>query len=180
MKSFSSFSLLPSARLFRRLTTVLTALMLVVTIGCAETDDPIDEPADAAVDAAFSPSLPGYDAGNPSLVDAGNFTPPWGVDSGTVLADASSPAPSDAGPAKSDAAAADAGFTFPDLGTLFPSSDAGPAPTPDAGTGARNVNGPCKDLNLLCFDFVDMWINAECATCNSGKGCQGCAIPFAY
>ncbi|MFM2420520.1 MAG: hypothetical protein RL385_5243 [Pseudomonadota bacterium] len=58
-------------------------------------------------------------------------------------------------------------------------SDAGTTPSTTS-DGGRDVNGPCKDLNLLCFDFVDMFINAECLTCNGGKGCQGCAIPFAY
>jgi hypothetical protein len=43
------------------------------------------------------------------------------------------------------------------------------------GSGGRNVNGPCKDLNLFCFDPFDMFIfNPDCFTCNSGKGCQAC------
>jgi hypothetical protein len=45
---------------------------------------------------------------------------------------------------------------------------------------APDPNGPCADLYLICFDIFDMWINPECATCNGGMGCQGCAIPFAY
>ena len=49
-----------------------------------------------------------------------------------------------------------------------------------AAAGSRDPNGPCADLELVCFDFIDMWANPECATCNGGQGCQGCAIPFAY
>ena len=37
------------------------------------------------------------------------------------------------------------------------------------------MNGPCKDLNLFCFDPFDMFIfNPECTTCNNGMGCQAC------
>ena len=37
------------------------------------------------------------------------------------------------------------------------------------------MKGPCKDLNLFCFDPFDMFIlNPECFTCNGGQGCQAC------
>ena len=43
-----------------------------------------------------------------------------------------------------------------------------------AGTGA-DPNGPCKDLQLFCFDPFDMFIfNPECFTCNNGMGCMTC------
>jgi hypothetical protein len=49
------------------------------------------------------------------------------------------------------------------------------------GVGGADPAGPCKDLNLFCFDIFDMWIfNPDaCAKCNGGKGCQTCIIPFA-
>ena len=60
-----------------------------------------------------------------------------------------------------------------------------PSGSIDAGTstgGAKDKSAPCKDLQLLCFDIFDMWIinPQDCMTCNGGKGCQGCAIPFAF
>ena len=50
-----------------------------------------------------------------------------------------------------------------------------------SGAGGADPTGPCKDLNLFCFDIFDMWIfNPDaCAKCNGGKGCQTCVIPFA-
>jgi hypothetical protein len=53
---------------------------------------------------------------------------------------------------------------------------AGSAGTDDSsGNGTRDPNGPCKDLDLFCFDPIDMFIfNPECATCNNGMGCQDC------
>jgi hypothetical protein len=71
------------------------------------------------------------------------------------------------------------GLSIPDL---LPSAADGGTSTGAPATGARDVNGPCKDLQLLCFDIFDMWIinPSDCGTCNAGKGCQGCAIPFAY
>lgn len=46
---------------------------------------------------------------------------------------------------------------------------------PTQSSGARDVNGPCKDLDLFCFDPFDMFIfNPECFTCNGGMGCQSC------
>ena len=42
-------------------------------------------------------------------------------------------------------------------------------------SSTRDPNGPCKDLNLFCFDPFDMFIfNPDCFTCNNGKGCQAC------
>jgi hypothetical protein len=42
-------------------------------------------------------------------------------------------------------------------------------------TGVRDPNGPCRDLELFCFDPFDMFIfNPECFTCNNGMGCQAC------
>ena len=39
----------------------------------------------------------------------------------------------------------------------------------------RDPAGPCKDLDLFCFDIFDMFIfNPECFTCNGGMGCQSC------
>lgn len=183
-----------------RIITLATVGILMFTVGCSEAADPIE-----AFDANTSPALPVNDAAT-SAYDAGSIIPSGGYDASvTPVTDASASdasqlkpdagaqsdagdaasQPSDAsttGDAASDAgsvkdASADGGFVFPDL---FPRNDAGPAPTSDAGTGGRNPNGPCKDLNLLCFDFIDMYFNAECFTCNGGKGCQGCAIPFAY
>jgi hypothetical protein len=41
--------------------------------------------------------------------------------------------------------------------------------------GARDPNGPCKALNLFCFDPFDMFtLNPECFTCNNGMGCMDC------
>ena len=50
-----------------------------------------------------------------------------------------------------------------------------------SGAGGADPTGPCKDLNLFCFDIFDMWIfNPDaCKKCNAGKGCQTCVIPFA-
>jgi hypothetical protein len=49
----------------------------------------------------------------------------------------------------------------------------GGAPAPTGGT--RDPNGPCKDLQLFCFDPFDMFtLNPECFTCNNGQGCMDC------
>ena len=53
-------------------------------------------------------------------------------------------------------------------------SDVADDPTAPS-SGTRDVNGPCRDLQLFCFDPFDMFIlNPECFTCNSGMGCQDC------
>lgn len=65
-----------------------------------------------------------------------------------------------------------------DLGGLF--GDAGDPGGGSTAPGDPDPNGPCEDLNLICFDIFDMWANPECQTCNHGQGCQGCAIPFAF
>jgi hypothetical protein len=75
------------------------------------------------------------------------------------------------------------GFMIPDI--FGPPADAGSTPPKsDSGSssGATDKSAPCKDLQLLCFDIFDMWLinPQDCATCNGGKGCQGCAIPYAY
>ena len=52
-------------------------------------------------------------------------------------------------------------------------SSVDPSDPPSSGT--RDVNGPCKDLDLFCFDPFDMFIfNPDCFTCNNGMGCQSC------
>lgn len=64
-----------------------------------------------------------------------------------------------------------------DPGEIIPSIPWLPAPDPgtDPSGGTRDVNGPCKDLMLFCFDPFDMFtFNPECFTCNSGMGCQDC------
>ncbi|HET6338080.1 MAG TPA: hypothetical protein VFG30_32885, partial [Polyangiales bacterium] len=44
---------------------------------------------------------------------------------------------------------------------------------PDASGGG--ATGPCKDLQLFCFDIFDMFIfNPDCFTCNNGDGCMDC------
>jgi hypothetical protein len=50
-----------------------------------------------------------------------------------------------------------------------------------SGAGGADPSAPCKDLMLPCFDIFDMWIlNPQlCKTCNAGKGCQTCVIPYA-
>jgi hypothetical protein len=46
---------------------------------------------------------------------------------------------------------------------------------PTSGSGGRDPNGPCVDLELFCFDVFDMFIfNPDCLTCNNGDGCQWC------
>ncbi|MDB4975994.1 MAG: hypothetical protein JWN48_4335 [Myxococcaceae bacterium] len=88
-------------------------------------------------------------------------------------------APSGGGGSSGVGALADAGSGFM-IPNLFPATpDAGATTTP-AKTGAKD--GPCKDLMLLCFDAVDMFIinPSDCMTCNGGKGCQGCALPYAF
>jgi hypothetical protein len=177
------------ARLAKGLTTLAAVGFLMISTGCTGGDDPaVEPPFIPAVDSSVSSVIPVYDSGSPGYVppvsyDAGVVLP---IDAGKPVIDTGAPqtthagsSPIDAGSIKVDAAtdAGGGGFVFPDL---FPRNDAGPTPTTDGGTGGRDVNGPCKDLGLLCFDFVDMFINAECFTCNGGKGCQGCAIPFAY
>lgn len=68
-------------------------------------------------------------------------------------------------------------------GGVTAGAGAGSGPEPDAGVpdaavdvpGARDPNGPCRDLELFCFDPFDMFIfNPECFTCNQGMGCQAC------
>jgi hypothetical protein len=63
-------------------------------------------------------------------------------------------------------------------GGVAGSGVAGADATTDPGTtGARDPNGPCKDLELFCFDPFDMFIfNPECFTCNSGMGCVACEL----
>jgi hypothetical protein len=167
----------------------------MISVGCGEA-------ADEQFDAGFSPIIPTVDSGATGS-DAGTYVPPVTYDAGTTLVvdsgssvidaggttdagqlstDAGKPdsggSTIDAGPGVVDAGTdSGGGFMLPDL---FPRNDAGTPPNADGGAGGRDVNGPCKDLNLICFDFIDMYINAECFTCNGGKGCAGCAIPFAY
>jgi hypothetical protein len=209
MTFFSSLSSVRPARLRQRLTTGVAACLVLFAVGCSDSEDPAGDATDAGSttttvstpDAGTSSAVPNIpaastaDAGKPTVTtttttDAGVVS--VASDAGTSKTDASTPVTAaDAGttPAKPPAAAdggftlpdlgGDAGLTLPDLGGLFPVSDAGTTPSTTS-DGGRDVNGPCKDLNLLCFDFVDMFINAECTTCNGGKGCQGCAIPYAY
>jgi hypothetical protein len=57
-------------------------------------------------------------------------------------------------------------------GTGTSGSDAG-----GPGNGVPDPNGPCRDLDLVCFDAIDMFIlNPECSTCNAGMGCQACEL----
>jgi hypothetical protein len=153
-----------------------------------EEDTDESEPAPTK-DAGSSPSTPKDAGSSPSTPKDAGTTKPEARDSGSVSASPDAGAQStDAGKpttAPDAGTAAGGGFMFPDL---FPApSDAGTTPTPssDGGTaapGTRDVNGPCKDLELFCFDPFDMFIfnPSDCVTCNGGKGCQGCAIPFAY
>jgi hypothetical protein len=54
---------------------------------------------------------------------------------------------------------------------------AGSSTDPGVPSGTPDPNGPCKDLNLFCFDPFDMFIlNPECFTCNNGMGCQACEL----
>jgi len=205
MTFLSSFSSVRPARLRQRLTTGVAACLMVFALGCSDSEDSSTPDAGggtaiATPDAGTSGALPSSpvvstsDAGKPAVTTTTDAGPaPAAVDAGAPRVDASTPVSAgDSGTAPSAAATdgglalpnlgGDGGLTIPDLGGLFPASDAGSSPstTSDGGAGGRDVNGPCKDLNLICFDFVDMFINAECTTCNGGKGCQGCAIPFAY
>lgn len=51
----------------------------------------------------------------------------------------------------------------------------GSAGSGGAGGAGADPNGPCKDLNLFCFDPFDMFIfNPQCFTCNNGQGCKAC------
>lgn len=179
----------------------LSICVLATAVGCADGGDLDDSinPSLGSDAAVYDAGSTVYDASSWPVVDSGSAFPV--VDAGQqavpeagVSSDAGSK-PTDAGSATSDggskptdagSASSDGGFMIPDLfgeggikiPDLFPSSDASaPKPSTD---GGRDVTGPCKDLGLICFDFIDMWINAECQTCNGGKGCQGCAIPFAY
>jgi hypothetical protein len=188
--------------LSKRFATRLASCVLWAAVGCGDANElnddfvgpsfagdassPVSDASASGYDAGTTPRIdagavfPGSDAGTSPALDAGNVAT---VDSGSS-SDASSTASdasSDAGRSISDAgAASDGGGLFPwPFPDLFPVAEAG-APNPNKPDGGRDVNGPCKDLNLLCFDFIDMWINAECQTCNAGKGCQGCSIPFAY
>jgi len=171
-----------------RARAVLASASLLLAVGCSESA------ANEDVDASAAPALPS-DSGSsvpPSTVyDAGGTPIPVtpAVDAGKPITAGDAGAPgTDAGPTNTgtgDASVSDGGFNLPDLGTLFPpASDAGTTPKPDGGTttpGARDPNGPCKDLNLLCFDGFDMFIinPSDCFTCNGGKGCQACILPFA-
>lgn len=177
-----------------------------MAVGCADSGEPTDGfGAPVLADSGSSVPNTGYDAATypvPAVdassslpvVDASSVISDAGVkpsdagstattDAGSVSSDSGSTKPSDAGSTTTDAG----GFTIPDIfgeggikiPDLFPATDAGSTPSPSS-DGGRDVRGPCKDLNLICFDFIDMWINAECQTCNNGKGCQGCNIPFAY
>ena len=176
---------------------VVAGLALGTSPGCG--DDKTDtafEPTGVATPDASTPSAPadaagiiGHDAAIASGFDAGDVRPV--ADSGTSALDAGTASTTDAGTgsaADASSTSSDAAATTDGASNEPPDADAAKdaatttehdaaATTPD---GGRDVNGPCKDLYLLCFDFIDMWINAECQTCNSGQGCQGCAIPFAY
>jgi hypothetical protein len=191
-----------SAPLASLLVKCLSICVLATAVGCADGGDLDDSinPSLGSDAAVYDAGLPARDASSLPLVDSGSAFPV--VDAGSYPV-AEAGAPSDAGRPSSDAGSAtsdggskpsDAGSATSDGGglmipdifgeggikipDLFPTSDAGaPKPSTD---GGRDVNGPCKDLGLICFDFIDMWINAECQTCNGGKGCQGCNIPFAY
>jgi hypothetical protein len=147
--------------------SIVSACMLVLTIGCAEGNELMEEEAEAVPSVPYDAATTSYDAGTASA---------WSVDASSGLVQPGFPvADASGGGGTVDGG----GLALPDLSTLFPPpADAGPAKSADA--GPRDVNGPCKDLNLICFDIFDMWINAECQTCNSGKGCQGCSIPFAF
>jgi hypothetical protein len=170
-----------------RARAALASASLLLAVGCSEAGggEDVDSTTPGAVlpvgdSGTFVPPSPVLDASVPAPVTDSGVRPPV-----TPTPPATT---SDAGPINTgtgDAGVKDAGLTFPDLGTLFPpASDAGTTtPSTDSGVkpGGRDPNGPCKDLNLICFDFIDMFLfNAECSTCNGGKGCQGCAIPYAY
>jgi hypothetical protein len=121
-------------------------------------------------DAAVTPT--------PSPAKDGGSTP-----TPTVTKDGGTTASTDGGVDAGKDAGGGGGFMIPDI--FGPPADAGSTPPrTDAGgtTGAAgDKSGPCKDLNLFCFDAIDMFLfNADCFTCNGGKGCQGCAIPYAY
>jgi hypothetical protein len=138
-----------------------------------------DDSTSAKKDASTSGS--GKDASSSSGggKDAGRSEP---KDGGTSAAkdSASTSQTADAGKGGVDAGK-DAGGSFM-LPDLFPTSDAGGSKT-DAAVGAPgDKSGPCKDLQLLCFDPIDMFLfnPSDCFTCNGGEGCKGCAIPFAY
>jgi hypothetical protein len=188
----------------KRLAICLATCVLSILVGCGEGNDLSDDfvgPSLAGDASSLTPdaSAGGFTAGTTPRVDAGAVFPVSDAgaypayDAGSIATadaggsdassssstDASSSVSTDAGRAVSDAgAASDGGFPWP-FPDLFPANDAG-APSNNKPDGGRDVHGPCKDLNLICFDFIDMWINAECQTCNAGKGCQGCSIPFAY
>ena len=135
-----------------------------------------------AKDAGGSTPSAAKDAGGstPSAAKDASASKPESRDSGS-----SPSAATDAATAQSGGPGSDAGMDDGDgvmIPNLFPDdSDAGSS-TSSSGSGTRDVNGPCKDLDLVCFDIFDMWIinPDDCATCNSGMGCEGCAIPFAY
>jgi hypothetical protein len=144
----------------------------------SEDDDDSTPSTGGKKDASTSNPAKDASTSNPAK-DAGKSEP---KDSGTSGSkDSGSSQTADAGKGAVDAGKdAGGGFMFPDL---FPTSDAGSGTKTDAAVGAPgDKSGPCKDLQLLCFDPIDMFIfnPSDCFTCNGGKGCQGCAIPFAY
>jgi hypothetical protein len=102
------------------------------------------------------------DGGTGTKPDAGKPPISGGVDAGIVK---------DAG---------GGGIMIPDIFGPQPTPDAGTAPTGMGKPGAKD--GPCKDLMLFCFDPIDMFLfnPSDCLTCNGGKGCQGCALPYAF
>ena len=113
---------------------------------------------------------------------SGSVTASAGTSPDTTVADAgvaaagtrSMAAGQSGGGAGADAAGAGAGSA----GAPPASADAGTdssttPPTTDAND--RDPNGPCRDLELFCFDIFDMFIfNPECFTCNNGMGCASC------
>lgn len=187
------------AHLANRFLPLAAAGLLLISVGCggssggsSDKDDPdsaSDDAGSAHHDAGAASTPVVRDSGSEPVVGTGQTardaaaaaTPGAGATSAKDAGTAK-----DAGSSSSAGSASDAASDPSDpFGGLFP-SDPAPAPADDggtktgSGTAERDVNGPCKDLQLICFDIFDMWANEECATCNSGMGCQGCDLPFAY
>ena len=147
----------------------------------ADEDDGASKPTGSTKDAGGAAPSGAKDAGSPpsAAKDAG-APKPEARDSGAP-ADGGTTLTGDAGKSVDGGEAAKdggGGLMFPDL---FPAAPDAGTSTGAPATGTRDPNGPCKDLMLFCFDPIDMFLfNAECFTCNGGKGCEGCAIPFAY
>jgi hypothetical protein len=175
MSIASNISSLTRSARATRLTTGLAACFLLLCVGCADAAPRAPGPF-GRYDAGATGDGDGDGDGEGDGDGDGDDSDPVVDEDTTIPGDDTDTDEPDAGEDDKPTAGKDAGGF--DLSDLFP-------PAPDAGTapaGPRNVKGPCKDLQLFCFDPFDMFIinPSDCFTCNDGKGCQGCAFPYAY